>query len=72
MSQMIYLSKDENISNWMRREITSKRGPRYRLTHISEDMKVPYQQLYNFMRGKNVTSEFYDKFFILYLQKWIY
>jgi hypothetical protein len=43
---------------------------RYKLTHLAEDMGVNYAKLYRFMRGKNTTSEIYDRFFVLYLKQW--
>lgn len=66
----IYLSDDQQISDWMRKEIRSKLSKRYKLTHLSEDMGVNYAKLYRFMRGKNVTTEIYDNFFRVYLSSW--
>ena len=66
----IYLSDDQQISDWMRKEIRSKLSKRYKLTHLSEDMNVNYAKLYRFMRGKNVTTEIYDSFFRVYLNQW--
>jgi len=66
----IYLSDDQQISDWMRKEIRSKLSKRYKLTHLSEDMNVNYAKLYRFMRGKNVTTEIYDNFFRVYLSTW--
>ena len=66
----IYLSDDQQISDWMRKEIRSKLSKRYKLTHLSEDMGVNYAKLYRFMRGKNVTTEIYDNFFRVYLSTW--
>jgi hypothetical protein len=66
----IYLSEDEQISEWMRKEITGMLSKRYKLTHLSEDMNVNYAKLYRFMRGRNVTTEIYDSFFRLYLKSW--
>jgi hypothetical protein len=64
---MIYLSDDQQISDWMRKEISGMLNKRYKLTHLSEDMGVNYAMLYRFMRGKNVGGEFYDSFFRVYL-----
>lgn len=66
----IYLSNDQQLSDWMRKEIRSKLSKRYKLTHLSEDMGVNYAKLYRFMRGKNVTTEIYDNFFRVYLSTW--
>ena len=66
----IYLSEDEHISDWMRKEITGMLSKRYKLTHLSEDMGVNYAKLYRFMRGRNVTTEIYDSFFKVYLKSW--
>jgi hypothetical protein len=66
----IYLSDDQQISDWIRKEIRSKLSKRYKLTHLSEDMNVNYAKLYRFMRGKNVTTEIYDNFFRVYLSTW--
>jgi hypothetical protein len=66
----IYLSEDEQLSEWMRKEITGMLSKRYKLTHLSEDMNVNYAKLYRFMRGRNVTTEIYDSFFRVYLKSW--
>ena len=66
----IYLSEDQQLSDWMRREIRGKLSKRYKLTHLSEDMGVNYAKLYRFMQGRNVTTEIYDSFFRVYLSKW--
>jgi hypothetical protein len=66
----IYLSEDQKLSEWMRKEITSMLSKRYKLTHLSEDMNVNYAKLYRFMRGRNVTTEIYDSFFKVYLKSW--
>jgi hypothetical protein len=66
----IYLSEDQELSDWMRREIRGKLSKRYKLTHLSEDMGVNYAKLYRFMKGRNVTTEIYDSFFKVYLSKW--
>jgi len=66
----IYLSEQQELSDWMRREITGMLGKRYKLTHLSEDMNVNYAKLYRFMRGKNVGTEIYDSFFRVYLRRW--
>jgi hypothetical protein len=65
----IYLSEDEPISDWMRKEIKLKLSKRYKLTHLSEDMGVNYAKLYRFMQGRNVTTEIYDSFFKVYLRQ---
>jgi hypothetical protein len=66
----IYLSEDQQLSEWMRKEITGMLSKRYKLTHLSEDMNVNYAKLYRFMRGRNVTTEIYDSFFRVYLKSW--
>ena len=66
----IYLSENQDVSDWMRKEITAMLGKRYKLTHLSEDMNVNYAKLYRFMRGKNVGTEIYDSFFRVYLKRW--
>jgi hypothetical protein len=66
----IYLSEDQQLSEWMRKEITGMLSKRYKLTHLSEDMNVNYAKLYRFMRGRNVTTEIYDSFFKVYLKSW--
>ena len=66
----IYLSEDQQLSEWMRKEITGMLSKRYKLTHLSEDMNVNYAKLYRFMRGRNVTTEIYDSFFRVYLRSW--
>ena len=66
----IYLSEQQELSDWMRKEITAMLGKRYKLTHLSEDMNVNYAKLYRFMRGKNVGTELYDSFFRVYLRQW--
>ena len=64
----IYLSDDQAISDWMRKEIKLKLSKRYKLTHLSEDMGVNYAKLYRFMRGQNVGTDIYDSFFRVYLR----
>ncbi len=66
----IYLSNQQSLSDWIRKEINSRLCKRYKLTHLAEDMGVNYAKLYRFMRGKNTTSEIYDRFFVLYLKQW--
>jgi len=65
----IYLSDEQHLSDWMRKEIRNKLSKRYKLTHLSEDMKVNYAKLYRFMQGRNVTTEIYDSFFRVYLRQ---
>jgi hypothetical protein len=65
----IYLSEEQQLSDWMRREIKLKLSKRYKLTHLSEDMNVNYAKLYRFMQGRNVTTEIYDSFFRVYLRQ---
>ena len=66
----IYLSEQQELSDWMRKEMSNMLGKRYKLTHLSEDMNVNYAKLYRFMRGKNVGTELYDSFFRVYLKQW--
>jgi hypothetical protein len=66
----IYLSEQQELSDWMRKEMSNMLGKRYKLTHLSEDMNVNYAKLYRFMRGKNVGTELYDSFFRVYLRQW--
>jgi hypothetical protein len=65
----IYLSDEQHLSDWMRKEIKLKLSKRYKLTHLSEDMNVNYAKLYRFMQGRNVTTEIYDSFFRVYLRQ---
>jgi hypothetical protein len=65
----IYLSDEQHLSDWMRKEIRNKLSKRYKLTHLSEDMNVNYAKLYRFMQGRNVTTEIYDSFFRVYLRQ---
>jgi hypothetical protein len=65
----IYLSDEQQLSDWMRKEIKLKLSKRYKLTHLSEDMNVNYAKLYRFMQGRNVTTEIYDSFFRVYLRQ---
>lgn len=64
----IYLSDDQQLSDWMRKEMNSILCKRYKITHLAEDMNVNYAKLYRFIRGKNVGSEIYDSFFRVYLR----
>jgi hypothetical protein len=66
----IYLSEQQELSDWMRKEMNNMLSKRYKLTHLSEDMGVNYAKLYRFMRGKNVGTELYDSFFRVYLKSW--
>ena len=66
----IYLSEQQELSDWMRKEMSNMLGKRYKLTHLSEDMNVNYAKLYRFMKGKNVGTEIYDSFFRVYLRQW--
>lgn len=65
----IYLSDQQELSDWIRKEMNSMLCKRYRMTHLAEDMSVNYAKLYRFMRGKNTTSEIYDNFFKVYLRR---
>ena len=65
----IYLSSEQDLSDWMRKEIKLNLSKRYKLTHLSEDMNVNYAKLYRFMQGRNVTTEIYDSFFRVYLRQ---
>jgi uncharacterized protein YcnI len=67
---MIYLSEQQSISDFIRKEINSRLCKRYKLTHVAEDIGVNYAKLYRFMRGGNVGTEFYDNFFKVYLSSW--
>ena len=66
----IYLSEQQELSDWMRKEMSNMLSKRYKLTHLSEDMNVNYAKLYRFMKGKNVGTELYDSFFRVYLRQW--
>jgi hypothetical protein len=66
----IYLSEDQELSTWMRTELSTWLSKRYKMTHLSEDMNINYAKLYRFMKGENVGSELYDAFFKLYLRRW--
>jgi len=62
----IYLSENEALSNWIRKEINSMTNQRYKYFHIAEDMGVNPAQLYRFMQGKRVSSDMIDGFIKLY------
>jgi hypothetical protein len=66
----IYLSDNQNVSDWMRKEMNSILSKRYKMTHLADDMGVHYAKLYRFIKGDNVGSELYDAFFSLYLKRW--
>lgn len=62
-SMTIYLSDGENIRDFIHKELESRLSKRYRMTHMAEDMTLPYHQLTRFMKGEGVGDEFYIKAF---------
>lgn len=50
-SMMVSLSKDEQLTDWMRAELRKKITGRYRVIHFADDYNVNVYQLYRFMNG---------------------
>ena len=62
-SLTIYLSNETTVVDFMLKTTQDKLSTRYRMTHLAEDMKVNYLTLYRFMNGKNVSQDFYIRWF---------
>ena len=64
-SMMVSLSKDEQLTDWMRAELRKKIKGRYRVIHFADDYNVSSYQLYRFMNGESVNMDFINSLFSL-------
>jgi hypothetical protein len=62
-SQMISLSKDEQLTDWMIRQVRERCQDRYRLIHLAEDTGLRYNQLWRFVNGHQVNQQFINDLF---------
>lgn len=62
-SQMISLSKDEQLTDWMIRQVRERCRDRYRLIHLAEDSGLRYNQLWRFVNGHQVNQQFINDLF---------
>lgn len=62
-SQMISLSKDEQLTDWMIRQVKERCQDRYRLIHLAEDSGLRYNQLWRFVNGHQVNQQFINDLF---------
>lgn len=62
-SQMISLSKDEQLTDWMIRQVKERCQDRYRLIHLAEDTGLRYNQLWRFVNGHQVNQQFINDLF---------
>lgn len=64
MSQMtVCLSKDEQLTDWMIRQVKERCRDRYRLINFSEDTGLKYNQLWRFVNGYQVNQQFINDLF---------
>jgi len=61
--QMISLFKDEQLTDWMIRQVKERCQDRYRLIHLAEDSKLRYNQLWRFVNGHQVNQQFINDLF---------
>jgi hypothetical protein len=61
--QMISLSKDEQLTDWMIRQVKERCQDRYRLIHLAEDTGLRYNQLWRFVNGHQVNQQFINDLF---------
>ena len=64
-SMMISLSKDEKLTDWMRRELKKTIQGRYRIINFAEDHDLCLSQMYRFMRSDSVNQEFINQLFAI-------
>jgi hypothetical protein len=62
-SLMTFLSKDEQLTDWMIRQVKERCRDRYRLIHLSEDTGLKYNQLWRFVNGHQVNQQFINDLF---------
>jgi hypothetical protein len=60
---MISLSKDYQLTDWLRDQLIAMITPRYKIGFMAMDMDVTYHQLWRFMRGEKMSEEFINKAF---------
>jgi hypothetical protein len=60
---MISLSKDYQLTDWLRDQLIAMITPRYKIGFMAMDMDVTYHQLWRFMRGEHMHETFINKAF---------
>jgi hypothetical protein len=60
---MIYLSKNQNITDFMRLHILNTITKRYKIKHLAEDMGVSYPMMNRFINKKPVGQHFFIQWF---------
>jgi hypothetical protein len=60
---MIYLSKNQNITDFMRLHILNTITKRYKIKHLAEDMGVSYAMMNRFINKKPVGQHFFVQWF---------
>jgi len=65
----ISISENENIVDFMRRATYKILTNRYRANKLAEDMNITEAMLSRFLNGKNVSQEFFIKWFAFFFPK---
>jgi hypothetical protein len=60
---MIYLSENQNITDFMRLHIKNTITKRYKIKHLAEDMNVSYPMMNRFINSKPVGQHFFVQWF---------
>lgn len=59
----ISLSKDYQLTEWIRDQLIQMITPRYKIGFMALDMDVTYHSLWRFMRGEQMNEAFINKAF---------
>jgi hypothetical protein len=59
----VCLSKDEQLTDWMIRQVKERCRDRYRLIHFADDTGLKYNQLWRFVNGYQVNQQFINDLF---------
>lgn len=59
----IFLSKGEQLTDYLRRQVNERCHNRYRLIHLAEDSGLKYNQLWRFTNGHQVNQQFINDLF---------
>ena len=59
----VCLSKDEQLTDWMIRQVKERCRDRYRLINFSRDSGLSYNQLWRFVNGYQVNQQFINDLF---------
>ena len=59
----VCLSDDEQLTDWMIRQVKERCRDRYHLINLAKDTGLKYNQLWRFMNGHQVNQQFINDLF---------